>query len=96
MSVYLYNLFRSRKDILHKSFFLRCITITHIFRFDHTFTMSPVIMHFVINGYVGVLREFDVLEMEAAMLEVSKRISTGFIVIFINNRTDIPYQNTLN
>ena len=35
---------------------------------------------FVINGYVGVLREFDVLEMEAAMLELSKRISTGFIV----------------
>ena len=29
---------------------------------------------FVINGYVGVLREFDVLEMEAAMLELSKRI----------------------
>ena len=35
---------------------------------------------FIINGYVGVLREFDVSEMEAAMLEVSKRISTGFNV----------------
>ncbi|MBQ9984301.1 MAG: TetR/AcrR family transcriptional regulator [Lachnospiraceae bacterium] len=35
---------------------------------------------FVINGYVGVLREFDVSEMEAAMIEVSKRISTGFVV----------------
>lgn len=35
---------------------------------------------FVINGYIGVLREFDVSEMEAAMLEVSKRLSTGFMV----------------
>ncbi len=35
---------------------------------------------FIINGYVGVLREFDVSEMEAAMMEVSKRISTGFMV----------------
>lgn len=35
---------------------------------------------FVINGYLGVLREFDVSELEAAMLEVSKRISTGFMV----------------
>lgn len=35
---------------------------------------------FVINGYVGVLREFDVSEMEAAMLEVSKRLGTGFMV----------------
>lgn len=35
---------------------------------------------FVINGYVGVLREFDVSEMKTAMIEVSKRISTGFVV----------------
>ncbi|MCM1158677.1 MAG: TetR/AcrR family transcriptional regulator [Bacteroidales bacterium] len=35
---------------------------------------------FIINGYLGVLRAFDVSEMEEAMLEVSKRISTGFNV----------------
>ena len=35
---------------------------------------------FIINGYMGVLREFEVSEMESAMVEVSKRISTGFIV----------------
>lgn len=35
---------------------------------------------FIINGYAGVLREFDVSEMEAAMLEVSKRLGTGFLV----------------
>ena len=35
---------------------------------------------FVINGYLGVLREFEVSEMESAMLEVSKRIGTGFVV----------------
>ncbi len=35
---------------------------------------------FVINGYLGVLREFEVSEMESAMMEVSKRIGTGFVV----------------
>lgn len=35
---------------------------------------------FVINGYLGVLREFNVAEMETTMLEVSRRISTGFFV----------------
>ena len=35
---------------------------------------------FVVNGYVGILREFDVTEREAAMIEVSKRLSTGFFV----------------
>lgn len=35
---------------------------------------------FIINGYMGVLREFDVTEVEEAMLEVSKNISTGFNV----------------
>lgn len=35
---------------------------------------------FVISGYMGVLREFDVSEMEHAMLEVSKRINNGFEV----------------
>lgn len=35
---------------------------------------------FVINGYVGVLREFDVSEMEAAMVELSQRLGTGFIL----------------
>lgn len=35
---------------------------------------------FIINGYLGVLRDFDVSEMEAAMLEVSKRIGDGFVV----------------
>ena len=35
---------------------------------------------FVINGYIGVLKEFDVSEMEEAMDEVSKRLSTGFVV----------------
>ena len=35
---------------------------------------------FVINGYLGVLREFDVTEIETAMVEVSKRLSTGFII----------------
>lgn len=35
---------------------------------------------FIIDGYLGVLREFDVSEMEDAMLEVSKRLSTGFNV----------------
>lgn len=35
---------------------------------------------FIINGYLGVLREFDVTEMEAAMIEVSKRIGEGFVV----------------
>lgn len=33
---------------------------------------------FIIHGYVGVLREFDVSEMELAMLEVSKCLGTGF------------------
>ena len=35
---------------------------------------------FVINGYLGVLKEFDVAEMENAMIEVSERLSTGFNV----------------
>ncbi len=35
---------------------------------------------FVISGYIGVLKEFDVSDMEEAMDEVSKRISTGFVV----------------
>ena len=35
---------------------------------------------FIISGYVGVLQEFDVAEMETAMLEVSKRLGTGFVV----------------
>lgn len=35
---------------------------------------------FVINGYIGVLKEFDVSEMVGAMDEVSKRLSTGFVV----------------
>lgn len=35
---------------------------------------------FIINGYLGVLREFEVSEMESAMIEVSKRIGTGFVV----------------
>lgn len=33
---------------------------------------------FVINGYIGVLREFDVGEMEDAMVGISERLSTGF------------------
>ena len=35
---------------------------------------------FIINGYIGVLKEFNVSDMEEAMNEVSKRISTGFVV----------------
>jgi len=35
---------------------------------------------FIINGYIGVLREFNVSEMKGAMDEVSKRLSTGFVV----------------
>ena len=35
---------------------------------------------FVINGYLGVLKEFDVTQMEAAMIEVSEKLSTGFNV----------------
>ncbi len=35
---------------------------------------------FIINGYIGVLKEFNVSEMADAMDEVSKRISTGFVV----------------
>lgn len=35
---------------------------------------------FIINGYIGVLKEFNVTEMQDAMDEVSKRISTGFVV----------------
>lgn len=35
---------------------------------------------FVINGYLGVLREIDVSEIETAMREVSKRINTGFMM----------------
>lgn len=35
---------------------------------------------FIINGYIGVLKEFNVSEMEDAMDEVSKRLSTGFVV----------------
>lgn len=35
---------------------------------------------FIINGYIGVLKEFNVSEMEDAMAEVSKRLSTGFVV----------------
>lgn len=35
---------------------------------------------FIINGYIGVLKEFNVSEMEGAMAEVSKRLSTGFVV----------------
>ena len=35
---------------------------------------------FIINGYIGVLKEFNVSEMKGAMDEVSKRISTGFVV----------------
>jgi len=36
---------------------------------------------FVINGYLGVLREFDVSDMETAMVEVSKRLGTGFNIV---------------
>jgi len=35
---------------------------------------------FVISGYIGILKEFDVSDMDEAMDEVSKRISTGFVV----------------
>lgn len=35
---------------------------------------------FIINGYIGVLKEFDVSEMKDAMDEVSKKLSTGFVV----------------
>ncbi len=35
---------------------------------------------FIINGYIGVLKEFDVSEMEGAMDAVSKKLSTGFVV----------------
>lgn len=35
---------------------------------------------FVINGYIGVLREFDVAEMENAMIRISEKLSTGFNV----------------
>lgn len=35
---------------------------------------------FIINGYIGVLKEFNVSEMADAMDEVSKRLSTGFVV----------------
>lgn len=35
---------------------------------------------FIINGYIGVLKEFNVPEMEDIMDEVSKRLSTGFFV----------------
>lgn len=35
---------------------------------------------FIINGYIGVLKEFNVSEMKGAMDEVSKRLSTGFVV----------------
>ena len=35
---------------------------------------------FVINGYLGVLKEFDVKQMEEAMIEVSEKLSTGFNV----------------
>ncbi len=35
---------------------------------------------FIISGYIGVLKEFNVSEMEEAMQELSKRISTGFVV----------------
>ncbi|MGN0154952.1 MAG: TetR/AcrR family transcriptional regulator [Lachnospiraceae bacterium] len=45
---------------------------------SETYFQHHLYVTFVINGYLGVLREFDVSEMEAAMLEVSKRISTGF------------------
>lgn len=34
---------------------------------------------FIISGYIGVLKEFNVSEMEEAMQELSKRISTGFV-----------------
>lgn len=33
---------------------------------------------FIINGYIGILREFDVAETEDAMIEISRRLSTGF------------------
>lgn len=35
---------------------------------------------FVINGYLGVLKEFDTAQMSSAMLEISQRLSTGFQV----------------
>jgi len=35
---------------------------------------------FIINGYIGVLKEFNVSDMADAMDEVSKRLSTGFVV----------------
>lgn len=35
---------------------------------------------FIISGYMGVLHEFNVSEMEHAMIEVSKRINDGFFV----------------
>ena len=35
---------------------------------------------FIINGYIGVLKEFNVSEMKGAMDEMSKRLSTGFVV----------------
>ncbi|MDE5863389.1 MAG: hypothetical protein K2H34_03475, partial [Lachnospiraceae bacterium] len=47
---------------------------------SEAFFQHHLYVTFIINGYVGVLREFDVSEMEAAMLEVSKRLDTGFSV----------------
>lgn len=47
---------------------------------SQAFFQHHLCVTFIINGYVGVLREFDVSEMEAAMMEVSKRLSTGFSV----------------
>lgn len=35
---------------------------------------------FVINGYLGILREFEVPDIEDAMVKVSERLSTGFDV----------------
>jgi AcrR family transcriptional regulator len=66
-----------------------CAIIEHIMdkfvaagleRNSETYYQHHLYVTFVINGYMGVLREFDVSDMENAMVEVSKRISTGFDV----------------
>lgn len=70
--------------LIHK---FECAIIEHIMdKFVHagmkrdsqTYFEHHLYVTFVINGYLGVLREFDVTEMEEAMVEVSKRLSTGF------------------
>ncbi|MDE6432613.1 MAG: hypothetical protein K2L07_00115 [Lachnospiraceae bacterium] len=66
-----------------------CAVIEHIMnkfvlagmeRNSASFFQHHLYVTFVINGYLGVLREFDVSEMETAMVEVSKRLTTGFNV----------------